>query len=127
VDSGQNSIVSSENFAQGELPLKMLGTLPEKVSMSFSEILPPAGMMRSGRLYTLPHWERPTIDADSSFLPFYRTPTARDYKGMSAKSWRNRKDGDRTPTLPDQIGGTPHPDFVESLMGFQTGHTELKP
>ena len=63
---------------------------------------------------------------DCSCLPNFRTPTARDWKGMSAKSWRERKNKDNTPTLPDQIGGTPHPEFVEELMGFPTSWTDLK-
>jgi len=43
---------------------------------------------------------------------------------MSAKSWRERSKGDQTPTLPDEIGGTPHPEFVEQLMGFRIGWTD---
>jgi hypothetical protein len=46
---------------------------------------------------------------------------------MSASSWRNRKTGDKTPTLCDQIGGIPHPEFIEDVMGFPIGWTELKP
>jgi hypothetical protein len=46
---------------------------------------------------------------------------------MSAKSWRERSVGDKTPTLPDQIGGIPHPEFVEELMLWPIGWTELKP
>ncbi len=57
---------------------------------------------------------------------FWRTPTARDWKGMSAASWRSRTVGDKTPTLPDQIGGVPHPEFVEELMGFPIGWTALE-
>lgn len=68
-----------------------------------------------------------TLGIDCSCLPHYRTPTARDWKGTSAKSWRERTKGDTTPTLPDQIGGTPHPEFVEELMGFPIGWTALKP
>jgi len=68
-----------------------------------------------------------TIDGSAcSCSPRYRTPTARDWKGMSAKSWRERDKGDKTPTLPDQIGGVPHPEFVEELMGFPIGWTALK-
>lgn len=68
-----------------------------------------------------------TTNATDCFcLPHYRTPTARDWKGMSAKSWRERTVGDQTPTLPDQLGGTPHPEFVEELMGFPAGWTDLK-
>jgi hypothetical protein len=66
-----------------------------------------------------------TVVNDCSCSPHFRTPTARDWKGMSAKSWRERKNGDKTPTLPDQIGGTPHPEFVEELMGFPAGWTDL--
>lgn len=66
-----------------------------------------------------------TIDGKGcSCSPSYRTPTARDWKGMSAKKWRERTDGDKTPTLPDQLGGVPHPDFVEELMGFPIGWTD---
>lgn len=62
-----------------------------------------------------------TGETACSCSPHYRTPTARDWKGMSAKSWRERTKGDKTPTLPDQIGGTPHPEFVEEVMGFPIG------
>lgn len=58
--------------------------------------------------------------------PKFRTPSARDWKGMSAKSWRDRTDGkDTEPTLADQIGGVPHPEFVEELMGFPIGYSAL--
>ena len=67
-----------------------------------------------------------TLGIDCSCLPHYRTPTARDWKGQSALSWRTRTKGDTTPTLADQIGGTPHPEFVEALMGFPIGWTELE-
>ena len=56
----------------------------------------------------------------------YRSPNARDWKGMSAKKWRERERGDKTPTLPDQIGGVPHPEFVEQLLGFPVGWTDLR-
>jgi hypothetical protein len=62
-----------------------------------------------------------------SCSPNFRAPTARDWKGMSAKSWRERTDGDTTPTLPDQIGGVPNPEFVEELLGFPIGWTDLRP
>ena len=68
-----------------------------------------------------------TEESGCSCSPHYRTPTARDWKGMSAKSWRTRVAGDKTPTLPDQLGGVPHPEFVEALMGFPIGASALKP
>lgn len=56
----------------------------------------------------------------------YRAPNARDWKGMSAKSWREREKGDKTPTLHDQIGGVPLPEFVEEVCGFPIGWSDLK-
>lgn len=61
-----------------------------------------------------------------SCSPSFRAPNARDWKGMSAKSWRERTTGDPTPTLPDQIGGVPHPEFVEELCGFPIGWSDLE-
>jgi len=59
-----------------------------------------------------------------SCSPHYPTPCKRDYKGMSSRKWRAREGAKATPTLPDKIGGTPHPEFVESLMGFPIGWTD---
>ena len=71
-------------------------------------------------------WELSTTKCAHGSLAF-RSPNARDWKGMSARSWRERAVGDKTPTLPDQIGGVPHPEFLEDLMGWPIGWTELKP
>ncbi|MHC4511847.1 MAG: hypothetical protein ACYTAO_23350 [Planctomycetota bacterium] len=48
---------------------------------------------------------------------------------MSSRSWRGRDAGANRPyaTLPDAIGGCPHPEFVEELMGFPIGYTDLEP
>jgi hypothetical protein len=64
-----------------------------------------------------------------SCSPRYPTPCARDHKGMSSRSWRGRDAGANRPyaTLPDAIGGCPHPEFVEELMGFPIGYTDLEP
>ena len=59
-------------------------------------------------------------------VKLFRTPNQRDWKGMSAKSWREREKGDKTPTLPDQIGGQLNPMWVEWLMGFPLGWTDLE-
>ena len=98
-------------------------------SIAFSETWPMAGTMRSGRCYRRPPWAHPTYESGSLSSPggltFFRTPTARDWKGQSAASWRNREKGDPTPTLPDQLGGVPRPEFVEALMGYPVGWTAL--
>lgn len=51
------------------------------------------------------------------------TPAARDYKDKASPSERNRN----TPTLATHAGGQLNPTWVEWLMGYQIGWTELKP
>ena len=76
--------------------------------------------------------ERPTADTGSSWLP---TPTARDssgatnttavqrsrYKRGMLRYWLHARAGFPSCTT------YPHPEFLEQVMGFPTGHTELKP
>lgn len=57
-------------------------------------------------------------DYQSLSREVYRSPSSRDWKGMSAASWRLRSIGDKTPTLPDQVGGALNPEWVAWLMGF---------
>jgi hypothetical protein len=57
-----------------------------------------------------------TSGTGCSCSPSYPTPCARDWKGPTPRS-------SNTVTLPDAIGGDPHPDFVEELIGFPEGWT----
>lgn len=68
-----------------------------------------------------------TEESGCSCSPNFPTPCARDYKGMSSASWRAREGAKAWSTLPNKIGGMPHPEFVEELIGFPTGYSELKP
>jgi hypothetical protein len=52
------------------------------------------------------------------------TPAARDYKGMSGKGRQERK-GNPKDTLPNAVGGSLNPQFVEWLMGYPVGYTDL--
>jgi len=81
----------------------------------FTGEFPPAGIMREGEFFEAPRWVHPQR--------VWRTPTARDWIGLSAESWRTREVGDNTPTLPDQLGFVPRPEWVEWLMGFPEGWT----
>ena len=94
------------------------GFYPEGGAPEYEGDAPPAGFMRDGDVYKSKGWYLPEGS-------LYRTPTARDWKGMSARKWRERTKGDKTPTLADQLGGLPHPEFVEYLMGFPAGWTDL--
>jgi len=89
-----------------------------------SKGLPRFGMMQNGRVSQ--HPQSALLSGANAFglsHEQFRSPNARDWKGMSARSWRERSKGDKTPTLPDQVGGTPHPEFVERLMGFPSEWT----
>ena len=65
------------------------------------------------------------------------TPTRRDYKGTNSPEGLTRKDGksrmDQLPNavkyrdLPGQVGGHLNPAWVEWLMGWPVGWTELRP
>lgn len=93
----------------------------------FSETWPRSGMMRSGiayRLPTLAHCTNAT-ESGSSLIP---TPTACDYKG----SGRPRKERGPKNNLRDWFKWHfnmqyPPVAAVEYMMGFPTGHTDLKP
>ena len=50
------------------------------------------------------------------------TPTARDWK-----SGKGRRENGHTPQLPEQVGGQLNPPWVEWLMGWPIGWTDLKP
>ncbi len=61
----------------------------------------------------------------SRMKPMWPTPTARDHKGMSGKG-RQQKKGNPKDTLPNALGGQLNPTWVEWLMGYPRGWTELK-
>lgn len=54
----------------------------------------------------------------------YPTPAHRDYKGMSGKGRQERK-GNPKDTLPNAVGGSLNPAWVEWLMGYPVGFTDL--
>jgi hypothetical protein len=61
-----------------------------------------------------------TTDAiGCSCSPSWPTPCARDWKGKTPRS-------SSTVTIPDKLGGDPHPEFYEELMGFPIGWTALE-
>lgn len=54
----------------------------------------------------------------------YATPQARDYRTGQTDQW---EDPERTRNLNDQVGGQLNPTWVEWLMGWPLGWTDLKP
>jgi hypothetical protein len=99
-------------------------------SESSSAIYPQSGMTRNGMLYRRVHSVRHTHGKGCSLWP---TPTATDWKGCSPNYKKNKRGETRTRSYlraachPDGVDGStyPHPAFVEVLMGFPIGWTEL--
>ncbi|SET71554.1 hypothetical protein SAMN05443270_1091 [Lacrimispora sphenoides] len=58
----------------------------------------------------------------SQVVKLYATPQARDYRTGQKSRWESKE---RSRNLNDQIGGQLNPDWVEWLMGFPIGWTEL--
>ena len=84
----------------------------------FSGTFPRSGMMRNGTVYQLPNLARTTTEIGSGLWP---TPTAHNAKEGAYPAEYTRK----TPTLSAQAGGKLNPAWVEWLMGFPIGHTDL--
>lgn len=79
--------------------------------------LPRAGTMRNGIVYQQDSCT--AMSGNGSSL--WPTPLARDWKeGFSPKPHGRHSD-----SLPVRIGGFPHPEFYEELMGLPTGWSEL--
>jgi len=57
----------------------------------------------------------------------FLTPAARDYRSPNAKPYSERGGGKKGEQLPNAIGGQLNPTWVEWLMGFPLGWTDLKP
>jgi hypothetical protein len=117
-----------------------------------SVILPKWGMTRSGALYQHPTLERPISAIDAGLWPtitvhgnhnqpgssksagwglnsavkLWPTPVRRDYRhpGKSRMERTGSKSGE---CLPQVVGGPLNPEWVEWLMGWPSGWTELKP
>jgi hypothetical protein len=75
--------------------------------------------MRSGMCYPHAPWVHHTHVSGCSLWP---TPTARDWKDSGNFTIRERSQG---PSLPMAVGGPLNPTWVEALMGFPLGWTEL--
>ena len=107
----------------------------------FSETWPSSGTTLHGSAYELPTWEHHTA-ATASSSPLGLLPTRRATDGE--KGGPNQRDGSGSlhltgiatrlvpQTTPDGPDGSPpearpqlNPDFVEALMGFPVGYTDL--
>lgn len=97
-----------------------------------SVILPIWGMMQDGVLFQHPTRERPI---DGTGFGFWPTPTSRDWRSGKASQATMEKNSrplsevvcQSRPSYPDAGTGQLNPVFVEWLMGWPIGWTDLKP
>ena len=61
-------------------------------------------------------------DGLATVVKMFPTPVARDYRDSGSPAEANR----HTPSLAYQVGGSLNPEFVEWLMGYPIGHTDLE-
>ena len=97
------------------------------VSDEFLGTWPRSGMMRRGMCWGQKTSALPTIATGCGYWP---TPTKRDATRGGAKDWKlkQRAKGKKTGiSLTDELGGPSNPTWIEWLMGFPDGWTELAP
>jgi hypothetical protein len=80
------------------------------------------GVEKSTHLTTQVALAEGIIDRKTGRL--FATPQARDFRTGQQSRWENLK---RTRNLNNQIGGQLNPTWVEWLMGWPLGWTDLKP
>lgn len=96
-------------------------------SEQFSETWPRAGLMRNGFVFKRPGLVRRTFATERLFLP---TPQAFDASRATMNhekmdsSRRHAKGG--CSNLPETFNGFPNPLYVEWMMGFPMGWTDLR-
>ena len=109
--------LSKSSGPLGSLEKMLLGTsrwASTKCSLTWKEKATPQGRL----LFQLVPLTLHTDEIESGLL---HTPTAHNAKETAAPSEYERN----TPTLAAQAGGSLNPAWVEWLMGFPIGHTDL--
>jgi len=66
----------------------------------------------------------PKLSAQVKLFPM---PAARDYRSPNVKPYSERGGGTKGEQLPNFLGGSLNPGFVEELMGYEIDHTALRP
>ena len=95
--------------------------------------LPKSGIAQNGRLYPLETLELGICGKDGLQSPILPTPAAHEARLGYQRRIKGKKGTQKslTTVVIDQMGGRDkvigqlNPEFVEWLMGFQIGHTDL--
>ena len=102
----------------------------------YSQTWPKAGSMQNGVCYPQPKWERRIKEIESGlFATMWPTPCRSNYKSGRRKNtpaFERRKEHSRGVSLCEEmqrrgITGQLNPTWVEWLMGWPIGWTDLKP
>ena len=123
---GHSSETPLANYDPITRSWKMYGVISLWDLTESLETLPTSGMTQNGNLFQRPASARPI---DVSGLSVWPTPTARDGKGASGHKKESRRLADLTyrARLRDGVTtGSLNPKFVEWLMGFPKGWTDLE-
>ena len=93
-------------------------------SQDFSMTWPRSGTMQNGTVYQLQNLARTITEIGSGLLP---TPTCSDAKGSpkSRTYLDNKSNLCEVLRMSPEDSIYPNPDFVEQMMGFPVGHTDL--
>lgn len=121
VPSGLTLSELSTQSGRPGLLVKMLLASKQWASLTYSLTWTGRAINRKHSIFRLQASVLAMNDDDFSSLP---TPIARDYKDSIAPVFRNGIQ--QSDTLGRVIAGTPHPEFVEALMGYPIGWTDLK-
>ena len=121
--SGPRSLMSSLHYdpATSSWKMSQLWSETESPLGGSSPTFTDSGSMRNGRLSPHAPWVHHIHETDCSL---WLTPTARDHKGYTMRSGES---------ICNQLrrlyggSGSPNPEWIEWLMGYPSGWTELEP
>ena len=101
--------------------------------LEFCETFPQAGMMRNGISYRLQVLAHRTSEKECSLWP---TPTTRDFRHSGSREGYLKRKGKHVRALNEEVcwndekgiqsGGQLNPNWVELLMGYPLGWTEIE-
>ncbi|BBO84500.1 hypothetical protein DSCO28_50660 [Desulfosarcina ovata subsp. sediminis] len=83
-------------------------------------------------MMTMADMEQAKYSGNGGKRPSYKdakfpTPAARDYRSPNKKPYSERGGGKKGEQLPNAVGGSLNPPWVEWLMGWPIGWTDLEP